>query len=584
MKLRFITQSLGKSGQADARTKTFDQERVIIGRGGKSDLVFSSRLVGFEHAVLSESENTLFVDDLGSFSGTRVNDLPVTRRALNPDDVIKCGDLTLKVARDAGGWALLQEIVAQDSQSDRSEELARGLKFESHVPSPRALSVLFVLAVAVIYFAWPVATGQYHSWSSGPISSPHSMIASQCEACHSLPFQQVQDKDCLQCHKLSEHFDPKLALGTPHHSALDKRCAECHFEHNGDARHGSQGMIVRDARLCTECHAAIKTVDPRSTEPDVKNFAEHPQFRVSLADSRGEAQATSGAHMVSLDDRAKLKDPTPLKLNHQIHLKEGLRGEKGPVTLTCLSCHVPDVGHKGRGMIPITFEKNCASCHPLTFDDRLPEKQVPHGNPDVVFNYLYAEYSKLFLSDQGSQAAQIVNSRFRPGGGAQAQAAQEAAVAVKPTREAVETESRKAEDLLFTKTACLLCHEVSKKEGGSSGGTDPLAGVMVSKWQVQTPHIPDLWMTGAVFDHGAHQEVRCESCHEGVRESKVTADVLLPKIAGCRECHVDGAQRDKVNSDCMMCHSYHDPVTLDDTHKRKVEEILYKLGKPTLKS
>ena len=60
--------------------------------------------------------------------------------------------------------------------------------------------------------------------------------------------------------------------------------------------------------------------------------------------------------------------------------------------------------------------------------------------------------------------------------------------------------------------------------------------------------------------------MKCEDCH-AARNSKESADVLIPGIANCRACHGGAHAGDKVPTSCIACHDYHQSTTL-------------KLGKP----
>ena len=55
--------------------------------------------------------------------------------------------------------------------------------------------------------------------------------------------------------------------------------------------------------------------------------------------------------------------------------------------------------------------------------------------------------------------------------------------------------------------------------------------------------------------HGVHRALTCVECHAKASKSTDTADVLLPEIRVCRECHrTDGGAR----TACVECHLYHD--------------------------
>ena len=59
------------------------------------------------------------------------------------------------------------------------------------------------------------------------------------------------------------------------------------------------------------------------------------------------------------------------------------------------------------------------------------------------------------------------------------------------------------------------------------------------------------------FDHEDHKQEQCTSCH-AAETSDSAADLLLPGIAQCRDCHQgESATQAEVPSGCAMCHSYH---------------------------
>jgi len=46
----------------------------------------------------------------------------------------------------------------------------------------------------------------------------------------------------------------------------------------------------------------------------------------------------------------------------------------------------------------------------------------------------------------------------------------------------------------------------------------------------------------------------CEDCHTQARTSEQTADVLIPAMKACTQCHGDGGTS---LDDCAKCHQYH---------------------------
>ena len=68
---------------------------------------------------------------------------------------------------------------------------------------------------------------------------------------------------------------------------------------------------------------------------------------------------------------------------------------------------------------------------------------------------------------------------------------------------------------------------------------------------------PARYMIHGWFDHEDHKEEQCTSCH-AAGTSASSADLLLPGIAQCRDCHQgESARTAEVPSSCAMCHSYH---------------------------
>src|SRR3546814_14755784 len=72
-------------------------------------------------------------------------------------------------------------------------------------------------------------------------------------------------------------------------------------------------------------------------------------------------------------------------------------------------------------------------------------------------------------------------------------------------------------------------------------------------------NLPDRYFVHGCFNHAAHAQEKCSSCHKA-ETSKASADLLLPALATCRECHLgEDAVKAEVPSGCAMCHSYHVP-------------------------
>ena len=365
------------------------------------------------------------------------------------------------------------------------------------------LSVATPLA-ALLWVSAFAAAGSRTPYSAGPVSTAHAFAERRCEVCHTgstatAKFRShTTDTACLTCHDAPAH----AANQTP-----APACATCHQEHRGRVQ-----LSKTDERFCVDCHADLKTTQG---EPTVARQAgtfpaNHPEFAAV---------------------RAGAQDPARLRFNHAVHLKEDLRGPRGPETLGCATCHTPERARAGRGakrpdttglMAPVTYQQNCASCHPLFFDERL-DQAAPHVKPAEVRAFVQqalAAYIRTNPDDisRPDSAFRRVPLNFPR--------------APEPTaRNAEEWVSRRAaadERLLWNKT-CVECHEVEAP--AAVPGTLPIYAAS---------GIPTQWMPRASFDHTPHLMVTCASCHAAAGSTK-TSDVLLPSQATCASCHAPSA-------------------------------------------
>jgi hypothetical protein len=81
--------------------------------------------------------------------------------------------------------------------------------------------------------------------------------------------------------------------------------------------------------------------------------------------------------------------------------------------------------------------------------------------------------------------------------------------------------------------------------------------------QVQATNVPPIWYRHAKFDHSAHRAVSCKQCHAAAypddpQASMINADVLVPGIANCLQCHAPPSKEGGgARFDCTECHRYH---------------------------
>jgi len=415
-----------------------------------------------------------------------------------------------------------------------------------HLPSLSMLVLGALVITAGTLVAGPCFVKRWRAAvSSGAVSNHHRMIESDCTKCHSSAFRALPDEKCTSCHVANPHTKtmPELVAA---HPEFKLRCASCHKEHHGEAN-----LIQRDSLLCTSCHSQIDKLVPKTAQPRISDFAHHPEFAVVAW--RSGASALVKARL----DEPNLRDSNQLKFSHAAHLER--KGADGKLSLKCQSCHVP--GDDGKQIQPISFARHCAQCHPIKFDSRLKDSFLPHGDAQKAFVFIKAELARLYVEGglappvaQGSSENPDEEPRKRGKKKRQRRstAPAEPAALVGIDARKLDEESRDDELGLFTPGgSCFLCHDV-EKVAPSEAPNQP-------RFQVLNPRLPAKKMPAARFDHDAHRLESCESCHGRVRESTSASDILLPRIARCRECHDASGRPGKVDSPCLQCHGHHLP-------------------------
>ncbi len=405
------------------------------------------------------------------------------------------------------------------------------LNYLKHAHGLKRWRVLLSLALPLAALLWVTAyatAGSRAPYSAGPVSSAHAFAEMRCEVCHkgataTAGFRaHTTDSACVTCHDAPAH----AALQTP----PSPGCATCHQDHRCRVQ-----LAKTDYGFCVECHGDVK-----------------------LAPGPAKLAAVAGAFPSGHPEFAVLKtgasDPARLRFNHAVHLKDSLRGPNGPEKLECASCHKPEVGRPGaktRGpattglMAPVTYEQNCAGCHPLFFDERI-EQAAPHAKPETVRAFVqqalagYIQAHPGDISKPDSAFRRVPLNFPRP-----------PEAPAKNAKEWVERRASANEHRLWN-TTCAECHERRSPFLGSAG------------LPVYLPtNVTTRWMPRAAFDHTPHLMVTCASCHSGVDASTKTSDVLLPNQAVCATCH---SPKKGAETRCFECHQYHDwkkshPVT-----------------------
>ncbi len=354
------------------------------------------------------------------------------------------------------------------------------------IPRWRRILAGLVTIMGLAWLGWYAATGSAKPYSAGPLAHSHALLGPKCAACHvgqASSQKSATDQACLACHD-----------GPLHHAdqTFTPSCSNCHVEH-----HGALRLASTSDRACTQCHADLTTTHgPSKFASSIRAFDNsHPEF----------AAVRPGA-----------SDPGTIKFNHQVHLRDDLRGPNGSVQLKCTDCHERVLSNSD--MAPIDYQKHCSSCHTLQFDRRFSES-APHKEPRVVYDFLLNKLTAYIASHPAE---------------------------LPPARNAAQWVQQRMADaqLLLWRKSCQKCHLLTYPNG-------PDALPVVAKSALTAR-----WLPHAEFDHEAHQMVQCASCHAKANDSRLTSDILIPGIQTCRQCHRPG--QDAAEARCFECHTYHD--------------------------
>jgi len=395
------------------------------------------------------------------------------------------------------------------------------------------------LIAAVLWFGGSEFLHGSQALSAGPMSNSHAVFGTRCELCH-VPVveatgwtpsfgmrKRVPDSACLQCHVAPAHH-PMETKETP-------TCGSCHTEHIG-AMHLA---AVADSS-CTQCHAQLQShAGVSHVAGSVSSFAtNHPEFEPLRQASDSDKRAA-----------------TALVFNHAEHMKAGLKGPTGPVTLECVTCHIATLnaeGRHGRSFAPVTFERSCRSCHTLQFDGHL-QAEAPHGKVEDD-----AAFVTKSLTDFAQTHPQVVSAEIRSWPNEPLLPGQVKMPPPHTQSEWIANRIARADTILW-REKCGLCHNAAD---GSIAYNSATMGLPVFAPVKE----PQKWLSSAVFSHPAHQAVACAECHTQALTSASEHEAMMPSIRTCRRCH-DGRSSPQgpavaaghAESGCFLCHVYHGP-------------------------
>ncbi len=554
------------AGREIIRDRVVEQASLTVGRAAECDIHLPDLAVEQRHVRIDAAvDGTLTVAALGTL-GFALDGRVVTSGTIDPQTggEIALGAARLAVARESDGTI---SITIRQVEADAGKgDALRGFALASALPSKRAMAWVFSLTILLLLLAIPVAShllrtpvkndpkgetpGQVvldAAWSAGALSLKHHKLEDNCESCHVVAFESVQDETCLSCHKdTGDHAaKPRLATGMPPLSpgdaiqwrigeALGKEgplgCVSCHSEHEGPVRQKPATQA-----FCADCH---NTMDTRLTDTALTNAHDfgtaHPQFRPAYFASFGAAKPVRAALDTKPVERSGLLFP------HDVHMDA--RGGAARMALSlpqygepleCKDCHSPTADKVG--FKAVKMEDACESCHSLVSGQGAGGfSKLRHGDVKDLREDLASITSR--------PRAALAPGRARPG-----QFAQDGGVYAadfgRPVRSYIGLSNA-----LSPGGICTECHLPAR---GKTGQAD-----------LMPVNLPDRFLTSGYFTHEAHKKEECTDCH-AADTSKAATDLLIPDLKSCRDCHL-GATAVKtkkiVPSECAMCHSYHVPA------------------------
>ncbi|MEO5706156.1 MAG: cytochrome c3 family protein [Alteraurantiacibacter sp.] len=565
------------AGREIVRDREVSADHLDVGRDAANAIHLPDLAVEQAHVRISATPSGLIdLSALGTL-GFTLDGRQATQASVDParGGELGLGSFRLAFSREDSEGASRVVITVRQLADDEGEgkDRLRNFALAAAMPGKRAMAWIGLALVLLAFLGVPVwsslhrpevepdaeATGAVlmdASWSTGALSTAHHGLEDQCEACHTEPFQPVQDATCVTCHEgIGDHAeDPRMSLGMPQASGTDAllwnvaqafgkpgpgACTDCHTEHEGAGR-----MEPTRQRFCADCHT---TLDARLTDTALGNARDfgtmHPEFMLAVLPRDGATEA------VRVSQATNPRSFPGLKFPHDVHLdarsgvtqmsrRLGTRAGYGGV-LECSDCHEPTAD--GSRFLPVSMEEDCEACHSLVYDKvGSTYRTLSHGDIDQ------AEADLRALDRVGRRP--VVSNRRRPGEFGEGGIYYSNFSAVSPT-------SLRA-SALNTDGLCGDCH----LRGDPSQG--PLSVMPVTQL--------DRYMAHGWFDHQAHEQEDCTTCHTAETSDRAS-DLLLPDLASCRDCHMgEAAQQAEVPSSCAMCHSFHPPTQGGSPAPRRV--------------
>lgn len=556
------TIDLTADGREIVRDKTIESDSLSIGRAAENDLHLPDLAVEQRHARIEPGNGGQLAVEAESTLGFMVDGKQARSATIDPRKgaEIAIGSYRIVLSQDGGEPVTLTVRQAEEKEGARADKVA-GFTLGDVVPSKRIMAWVALAAILVAFLAVPIfshltrervkpdydkdgAVLMDASWSTGSLSMAHHGLEDNCEACHVEPFVAVTDKTCLTCHEElnGDHADrDRLDISRAPLSTGDSiqwavahafnkpgpgACTDCHTEHEGKTK-----MPPPSQQFCADCHGSL---DTRLTDTALGNAADfgelHPQFQAVVFTEAGQERPMR----ISLANNPR--EFSGLRFPHDLHLdpRGGVARMAGNIgarmgygeTMECKDCHT--LNKDKSSFIDVEMEEDCEACHSLVYDKVGDSfRTLRHGDVDEM-------RADLAAMDRAPRTP-IVSGRRRPGeyarGGLYYQDFG------RPARSLVAINRALSKD-----GVCGECHYPTT----TNGRADVIPVQFTSRYFING------W-----FDHEDHDQEECTDCHVA-NESGSSADLLMPEIKICRDCHLgEDAKQAEVPSSCAMCHAYH---------------------------
>jgi predicted CXXCH cytochrome family protein len=479
-------------------------------------------------------------------------------------DLIEIGGHRLRVIEPPAGFDLGLELELDPRVPLSAYERAFRTDLEVTWLTKRRAAWALTAAVLLLAFVIPymsIAPQRAHAvliphlpsdqfWNAGPLIPAHQLAAGQrCANCHQQLFVHVRDQDCRECHHaIADHVTQTRLAQTQ--LGPKQRCAQCHREHHAPPT----GLVVRDNSLCVDCHSKSDTAFGPLKVQRAAGFslATHPAFTVSLLkagaalDDNGQPQWVTRREPIET-----AREQSNLTFSHAAHLDpQHVTHAKDGTALGCGDCHSLDAD--GEHFVPVTMQRSCGTsgCHELKFDPNAPDRVLPHGRPrDAML--LIQDYFVRQAVAPVAQATEFQRRRLPD-------QMEVSRCTDSPLTCALRRAQTEIENQFTTHLGCSECHRVLDKHTA-----DVLTRFEVAPVRLTRDYFPQVH-----FSHRQHAvqkdrsgDAACLSCHE-VRHSDSSAEVFIPKLGKCLECHSERLTADRVTLQCASCHSYH-PTTME---------------------